>query len=127
MSKTYQPSTAELEILKVIWELEPVGVREVHERITLLKQVGYTTVLKQMQRLLEKGVLEKEVQDNTHRYRTTVREQEVKKTLVEQVVQTAFGGSAVQMMMQALGQQKPSREELEELQAWLDTQMKNHP
>lgn len=120
----YQPSEAELEILNFVWKLEPVAVRTLHERITATKDVGYTTVLKQVQRLVEKGVLEKEVSaDGTHLYRAVVREQAVKQLLVDKMLHAAFGSSALQMMMHALGTQKASPEELQELKSWLDQQI----
>lgn len=121
----YQPTEAELEILKVIWELEPASVRAIHERIAEGKNVGYTTVLKQIQRLTEeKGVLEKVIVDGTHLYRSTIRETDMKQQLVEKVINTAFGGSALQMMMHALGGDKASPGELQELKDWLDKQIR---
>ena len=123
--QTYQPTGAELEILKVIWDLEPVSVRAIHERIAAEKNVGYTTVLKQIQRLTEKGALQREVADGVHLYRATVPEKEMKQQLVDKVLHTAFGGSALQMMMHALGNQKSSPEELEAIKNWLDRQISN--
>lgn len=120
---TYQPTEAELEILKVIWEIEPASVRAIHERIAAGKDVGYTTVLKQIQRLTEKGALEKEVVDGTHLYRAAAREADVKQRLVDKMLQTAFGGSALDMMMHALGNRKATPEELQELKNWLDNQI----
>ncbi len=121
---TYQPSEAELEILQIIWETEPVSVRDIHERITAAgKNVGYTTVLKQIQRLTEKGALEKIVADGVHLFRAAVKESEVKTELAGKVLRNAFGGSALQMMMHALGNEKASAEELQELKNWLDNQI----
>ncbi len=121
---TYQPSEAELEILQVIWEIEPATVRSIHERIAAAgKEVGYTTVLKQIQRLTEKGALEKEVVDGAHLYRATVKETDVKQQLAGKVMRTAFGGSALQMMMHALGDDKANPEELLALKNWLDNQL----
>lgn len=119
-----QPTQAELEILKIIWELEPVTVRSIHERISALKDVGYTTVLKQVQRLTERGILTRDVIEGTHYYRAAVQEQDVKQGLVDRMLQGAFGGSALQMFMHALGNRKASPEELQELKQWLDEQMK---
>ena len=119
----YQPTEAELEILKVIWELEPTTVRAIHERIAAGKDVGYTTVLKQVQRLMEKGVLEKEVVEGTHFYRAAVRETDVKQGLADKILHSAFDGSALQMVMHALGNRKASPEELQELKNWLDNQL----
>lgn len=120
----YQPTEAELEILKIIWELEPASVRAIHERIAEGKNVGYTTVLKQVQRLIEKGVLDKEVVGGTHLYRAVVHETDIKQQLVDKVLHNAFGGSALDMMMHALGNHKASPEELLELKNWLDAQLK---
>ncbi len=120
---SYQPTGAEFEILKVVWELEPATVRTIHERIAAEKNVGYTTVLKQVQRLTEKGVLEKEILEGTHLYRAAVHEADVKQGLVDKVLHGAFGGSALQMVMHALGNRKASPEELQELKNWLDNQI----
>lgn len=120
---TYQPSEAELEILNVIWELEPVTVRDIHERITRTREVGYTTVLKQIQRLTEKGVLEKEIREGSHYYTSTARQSEVKQQLVEKMLHAAFGGSALQMMMHALGNDKVPPDELRAIKNWLDKQV----
>jgi predicted transcriptional regulator len=117
-------SEAELEILQILWEIEPASVRSIHERITAAgKEVGYTTVLKQIQRLTEKGLLEKEIVDGTHLYRALVHEKDVKQQLAGKIMRTAFGGSALQMVMHALGNEKASPEELQELKQWLDNQL----
>ena len=119
----YQPSDAELEILNILWEKEPASVRDIHEQVMAAKDVGYTTVLKQVQRLVEKGVLKKEIIDGTHLFRTTVKENEVKTALANKVLTHTFGGSALQMMMHALGDQQTSKAELEALKNWLDQQI----
>ena len=121
-TKSYQPTDAELEILQIIWELEPVGVRDVFERICVNKDVGYTTVLKQIQRLTEKGVLSRTDAAGTHLYVSKLKEQEVKTDLLDKMIQTAFGGSALKMMMHALGAESTSEEELLALKTWLDQQ-----
>lgn len=121
---TYHPTEAELEILQVLWEIEPATVRSIHDRIaTAGKDVGYTTVLKQIQRLTEKGVLEKEIVEGSHLYRALVQETDVKQELAGKVMRTAFGGSALQMVMHALGNEKASPEELQALKKWLDNQL----
>ncbi len=117
------PTEAELNILHVIWELEPVGVREVYDRIALQKKVGYTTVLKQIQRLTEKGVLTREEHRGVHLYRSTVPESAMKQQLAGRLLQNAFGGSALQMMMHAVGNDQASAEELQALKIWLDQQI----
>lgn len=121
--KTYEPSEAELEILNIIWEQEPVTVRAIHDRIVKTNDVGYTTVLKQVQRLVEKGVLEKEVREGVHYYRAVVNEKSVKTNLASKMLNSAFSGSAVEMMMHALGNSKSSEAELLALKQWLDSQL----
>lgn len=121
--QTAPPTEAELDILHVIWALEPVGVREVYDRIALHKTVGYTTVLKQIQRLTEKGMLAREEQTGVHLYRSTVPESTVKQQLAGRLLQNAFGGSALQMMMHAVGNDRASSEELQALKIWLDQQI----
>jgi predicted transcriptional regulator len=99
-------------------------VRSIHERIAAAgKDVGYTTVLKQIQRLMEKGALEKEILEGSHLYRATVKETEVKQQLASKVMRNAFGGSALQMMQHALGGDKADAETLLELKKWLDQQI----
>jgi len=120
---TFPPSEAELNILHVIWELEPVGVREVYDRIALQKDVGYTTVLKQNQRHTEKGMLTREEQAGVHLYRSTVPESAMKQQLANRLLQNAFGGSALQMMMHAVGNDQTSAEEIQALKTWLDQQI----
>ena len=121
--KIYEPTEAELEILQLIWELQPVTVRDIYDRIAARKEVGYTTVLKQIQRLTEKEALIKDDTQGAHLYRAAVQETEVKQQLAGKMMQTAFGGSALQMMMHALGQDKSSPGTLLELKDWLDQQI----
>lgn len=99
----YLPSDGELEILRIIWALQPVTVRTIHERIALHKPVGYTTVLKQVQRMYEeKGVLNREVSYGVHRYSCPLSEREIKQQLTEKFLQTVFPDS-VQEMFEFIG------------------------
>jgi predicted transcriptional regulator len=123
--QTYQPSEAELEILQIIWALEPVSVRDIYERVALRKDVGYTTVLKQVQRLTEKGALEKDSAGSGHLYRSTVRQADVRQHLVSKVLQNAFGGSAFELVVHALGSEKMALDDLQKLKEWLDNQIDN--
>ncbi len=120
--ENYQPSEAELEILEIIWQGQPISVREIHEKILQKKEVGYTTVLKQIQRLQEKGVLDRDLNDARHRYSTRLDERETKRSLAQKLAGAAFGGSAISMMMHALGSEKPSENELLAIKNWLAQQ-----
>lgn len=115
-----KPTESELEILTILWELKTATVREIHERLALTKDTGYTTTLKIMQIMHAKGLLLRDEQNRTHIYRPAVDEQVTRQGLVSDFVATAFGGSAKNLVMQALGQAKPSQEELDEIRAFLD-------
>ena len=123
-NNSFQPSDAELEILQVIWDLQPVTVREIFERVGAVKSVGYTTVLKQVQRLTEKGVLSRqEALNGTHLYSALIEATQIKKGLASKLLHSAFGGSALQLMQHALGEgEQVSAEELAALQQWLHQQ-----
>ncbi|MCF1751888.1 BlaI/MecI/CopY family transcriptional regulator [Mariniradius sediminis] len=115
-----KPTESELEILSILWELKTATVRDIHERLALTKDTGYTTTLKIMQIMHAKGLLLRDEQNRTHVYRPAVDEQVTRKGLVSDFVATAFGGSAKNLVMQALGQAKPSQEELDEIRAFLN-------
>ena len=121
---TFQPSDAELDILQVIWELQPVTVRDIFERIGAVKGVGYTTILKQVQRLTEKGALSKtDAPSGAHLYSALFSETQVKKGLANKLLHAAFSGSALQLMQHALGDgERVSADELDALKQWLDQQ-----
>lgn len=123
--KSFSPSEAELEILQTLWEIEPASVRQVHEYLQSHKQVGYTTTLKQMQRMTEKGMLLKQDESTPHQFKAIVRESEVQKTMFKRLLNTAFKGSAMQLVMHALGEAKTDPEEIAQLEAWLQQQKDN--
>lgn len=115
-----KPTDSELEILSVIWKHGPSSVRFVNEELKKEKEVGYTTTLKIMQIMNEKGLLDREEQGRMHIYRAVVQEDEAKRQLLDRFVDTAFGGSAMQLVMQALGKHNTTPEELKELRKLID-------
>lgn len=121
----HQPSEAQLEILQILWEYQPSTVRFIHEELMKIKKVGYTTVLKQMQRMTEKGLIETvNQQGKSHEYKALVKESKMRKTLFKQFKDNVFKGSAIDLAMHALGDSKPSEEELAQLQRWLEEKKK---
>ena len=108
------PSESELDILKIIWTHQPISVREVHEYISQQKEVGYTTTLKQIQRMTEKGLIERQGSGKKHTYIAKVEEEEIQKSLFDGLVNSAFKfkGSAIDLAMHALGQSQPTEDEL---------------
>ncbi|MEN0046791.1 MAG: BlaI/MecI/CopY family transcriptional regulator [Bacteroidota bacterium] len=127
--KHFQPTESELEILQVLWENQPCSIRLVHEKLSAKRanegrdEVGYTTVLKQMQRMLsDKGMVSREKDGKAHLYTAVPKEIEIQQRLSGQLLKTAYKGSALKLAMHALGQSETSQEELEELRKWLDQQ-----
>lgn len=122
----HQPSEAQLEILQILWEHQPATVRFVHEQLSQKKEVGYTTVLKQMQRMTEKGLIAAVSQEGkSHKFEALVKESKIRKTLFTQFKENVFKGSAMELVMHALGDSKPSEEELAQLQQWLEAKKKD--
>ena len=120
----YQPTDSELEILQILWAHEPVTVRFVYEQINRKREVGYTTVLKQLQRLADKGVVERKLDGKTHYYRAVPKQSDIQMDLVQKFLNKVYQGSSIKLVMHALGQSDTSPEELEELQKWVEAQKK---
>jgi predicted transcriptional regulator len=109
-----------LEILKVLWRRGPSTVREVFETFGETKQTGYTTVLKLMQIMAEKGLVRRDETERAHRYEAAVPEEETQRQLVGDLLQKAFDGSARKLVLQALSADPASAGELAEIRRMLD-------
>jgi predicted transcriptional regulator len=110
-----QPTTSELEILNVLWEKESATVREVFEIVGATKPIAYTTILKLMQIMTEKGLVERDVEGKAHLYRATVPQNETQKGLVNDLLEKVFRGSAMQLVQHILNSKKTSPEEMKEI------------
>jgi predicted transcriptional regulator len=115
-----RPTDAELEILKVLWRRGPSTVREVFETLGESKTTGYTTVLKLMQIMAEKGIVVRDESERAHRYEPAAPEDETQRRLVGDLLRKAFDGSAKKLVMQALSTERASAEELSEIRRMLD-------
>ncbi|MFD2246867.1 BlaI/MecI/CopY family transcriptional regulator [Pontibacter ruber] len=115
-----KPTEAELEILQVLWQHGPSTVRFVNEELSKTKEVGYTTTLKIMQIMTEKGMLEPDKSSRTHVYRPLLSEEATQRKLLDRFLDTTFRGSAMKLVMQALGNHSTSPEELDEIRNLLD-------
>jgi predicted transcriptional regulator len=115
-----RPTDAELEILNVLWERGPSTVREVYEILLERKDIGYTTILKLMQIMSEKGLVSRDETDRRHVYEAERAQHETQRQLLSDLLDRAFNGSATQLVMQALSSKKASREELAEIRHMLD-------
>jgi predicted transcriptional regulator len=120
ITKTIKPTESELEILQTLWAKGLATVREVHEDLARTKDVGYTTTLKLMQIMHEKGLVKRDDSMRTHVYQAAVNKEKTQKHLLGKMIDNLFGGSPTQLVIQALGEHKASPEELEEIQALLD-------
>jgi predicted transcriptional regulator len=122
--KYIKPTESELEILQVLWQKGLASVREVHEELSKTKEAGYTTTLKLMQIMNEKGLVKRDDSVKTHIYQPAVSKEKTQKHLLGKMINTLFGGSATELVIQALGNHKATADELEEIQKLL-TEMKN--
>ena len=121
--KNYQPTESELEILQVLWANEPCTVRFIFEQLQQEKEnLGYTTVLVQLQRMTKKEMVSRSKEGKTHYYSAIPKESEIQENLFKKLVKTAYKGSALNLALHALGQAATSNEELKTIQQWLDQQ-----
>jgi predicted transcriptional regulator len=120
-----KPTESELEILTLLWQLKEASVRQIHERLSQTKDTGYTTTLKTMQIMHAKGMVTRDEENRSHIYRPATNQQETQNSLLKNLMSTAFGGSSKALVMQALGQDNPSKDEIDEIRAFLD-QLENN-
>ena len=118
--KAIKPTESELEILQILWSKGLATVREVHEDLASTKDVGYTTTLKLMQIMNEKGLVKRDDSMRTHVYQAAVNKERTQKHLLGKMIDSLFGGSPTQLVIQALGEHKANPEELEKIQALLN-------
>ena len=117
-----------MEILQVLWEHQPCSVKLVHEQISRQRQVGYTTTLKQMQRMLDKGLVKRsEGQGKSHVYRAAESVDSIRGTLFDGLLTRVFGNSVSDLVLHALGSEKTSDEELDKIREFLDRMEQQPP
>jgi predicted transcriptional regulator len=115
-----RPTDAELSILRVLWTLGPSTVRDVHEQLNRRSPTGYTTVLKLLQIMTEKGLVVRDETERAHIYEARHSEQKTQRQLLGDLADRAFGGSAAKLVLQALSGRKTSAEELSAIRDLLD-------
>jgi len=126
-TKYIKPTESELEILQILWTKNLATVRDVHEELTKTKEAGYTTTLKLMQIMHEKGLVKRDDSMRTHVYQPAVNKERTQKHMLNKMIDTLFGGSPTQLVIQALGdgEHRATDEELEKIQQMLDN-LKNN-
>ena len=116
-----KPTLAELEILQILWQNGPSTVRFINDTLNKKKAVGYTTTLKIMQIMTEKNLVTRDESSKSHIYSAAQKQIETQKALTDKLLETAFGGSASKLVMQALGGKKTSQKEIDEIRKFLDS------
>lgn len=114
------PTDAELEVLTILWARGPSTVREVHDELSKRKSVGYTSVLKLMQIMHEKGYVARNTSARSHVYRATVGRERTQAALLDNLLRRAFDGSAAQLVQRALSNRKATPDEIAQIRAMLD-------
>lgn len=118
--KQVKPTESEMEILQVLWDKGPSTVREVHEILSETKGAGYTTTLKLMQIMNEKGLLNRNDDSKSHIYTAAVKKESIQKQAVSKMINGLFKGSPAKLVMHALGNHRASKEEILQIKNYLD-------
>ncbi|MEZ5040433.1 MAG: BlaI/MecI/CopY family transcriptional regulator [Saprospiraceae bacterium] len=119
------PTPSELVILQFLWKHGPSTVKQIHEELEKHKDVVYTTTLKTMQVMYERGMLQREAIGRKHIYQALVKEEETQDLLLDRFMNKAFRGSALKLVMRALGNYKASQSELDQLKDYINEMEKN--
>jgi predicted transcriptional regulator len=119
-----RPTDGELEILQCLWQSGPLTVRGVYDHLSKKKPMVYTTVLKFMQIMFEKGLLTREESERAHVYSPRIQQEKTRQRLIDDLLERAFDGSAKQLVMQALASHKASAKELKEIRKMIDEFMR---
>ena len=129
MAQDIRPTESELEILQILWKKGPSTVREINELLNdnVDKSIGYTTTLKFMQIMFEKGLLRRDDSQRTHVYTAAVREGKIQSAMLDRFLNAAYQGSASKLALQLLGNHKTTPEELAAIKALIDQLEKDKP
>jgi len=120
MSDMPRPTDAELAILRVLWNRGPSTVRQVFEVLSEERDLGYTTALKMLQIMAEKGLVQRDASERVHIFSASQTQSQTQRSLLDDLLDKAFGGSSLSLVMQALATRKASRKELSEIRKLLD-------
>jgi len=116
----YKPTESELEILQILWSEGDCNVKQINDILNKKREVGYTTTLKTMQIMFDKGLLSREKDKRTHIYKAELQKEDTENMMISKLMNSVFEGSAVKLVMRALGSQKTSTEELEKIKSLIN-------
>lgn len=122
-----RPTTAELEILRIVWDLQPCTVGQIHERIAQARRTNYSTTMKMLSLMLGKGLLTRDENVSPHRYRAKFTRQRARTSLLSDLIDSVYEGSAMSVALQALGQSRAAPEEIAAARALLDKLERRRP
>lgn len=115
-----QPTAVELDILKILWDLEPCPVREIHARLAELRGTNYSTTVKMLSVMLQKGLVTRNENVTPHQYRAALTRQKAARTFLRELIDKVYDGSAMSLVLQALAGGKASKAEIAEVRKLLD-------
>jgi predicted transcriptional regulator len=115
-----QPTEVEMQILRILWELGPSPVREIHKRLEAAKGTNYSTTVKMLAVMLQKGLLKRDEDAQPHVYRPALTRAKTGKRIVDDLIEKVYDGSAMSLVLQALSSGKATKEELDEVRRMLD-------
>lgn len=116
----FKPTESELEILQILWKDGPSSVRSINNQLNQYKEVGYTTTLKIMQIMNDKGLATRDTSSRTHVYTAAIKEEATKNGLLKRFIDATFQGSAAQLIMEALGNNATTKDELDKIKALIE-------
>ncbi len=115
-----QPTAVELEILRILWDLEPCPVRDIHTRLSAVKRTNYSTTVKMLSVMLQKGLVKRNEKIHPHQYRSAITRHKTAKTFLSELIEKVYDGSAMSLVLQALSSSKASQAEIDEARKLLD-------
>lgn len=115
-----QPTAVELEILRILWELQPCPVRDIHARLSEVKKTNYSTTVKMLSVMMQKGLVKRNEKVTPHKYRSAITRQKAAKTFLGELIEKIYDGSSMTLVLQALSGSKASSEEIAEARRLLD-------
>lgn len=115
-----QPTEVEMQILRILWDLGPSPVREIHKRLETAKGTSYSTTVKMLAVMLQKGLVKRDEKAQPHIYRPVLTRMKTGKRILNDLVEKVYEGSAMSLVLQALSSSKPTKEELDEVRQMLD-------
>jgi len=115
-----QPTAVELEILRILWEIEPCPVRDIHARLSEAKGTNYSTTVKMLSVMLNKGLVTRNEKATPHLYRAAITRNKAAKKFLGELVEKIYDGSVMSLVLQALSSGKVSKNEIDEVRKLLD-------